>query len=92
MKGFDIMDQVLSMIICSGCFDLYHLCQGQKLKATNLVCKASEFLQIPLLVFMIENGSEINTKNDENSAPLHYAGQNGHINVVEYLVNQKAEI
>jgi len=24
--------------------------------------------------------------------PLHYAAQNGHLSVVEYLVNQKADI
>ena len=27
-----------------------------------------------------------------NWTPLHYAAQNGHLSVVEYLVNQKADI
>jgi len=28
MKGFEIKENVLSMVVCSGCFDLFHLCQG----------------------------------------------------------------
>jgi len=27
-----------------------------------------------------------------NETPLHYAAENGHLSVVEYLVNQKADI
>ena len=27
-----------------------------------------------------------------NLTPLHYAAENGHLSVVEYLVNQKADI
>jgi len=63
MKGFEINDNVLSMVVCSGCFDLFHLCKGQQFLTPNHVCKASEFFHLPLLVFMIENGADINEKN-----------------------------
>jgi len=92
MKGFTINANVLSMVVCCGCFDLFHICKGQQFLTPNLVCKASEFFHIPLLVFMIENGVDINENGKDDKAPLHYAAANGHISVVEYLVNQKADI
>jgi len=65
MKGFEIKDNVLSMVVCSGCFDLFHLCQGHQFVTPNLVCKASEFFHLPLLVFMTENGVDINAKSKD---------------------------
>jgi len=92
MKGFEINENVLSMVVCSGCFDLFHLCQGHQLGTPNLVCKASEFFNLPLLVFMIENGGDIIGKDENENTPIHYAAANGHLSVVEYLVNQKTDI
>jgi len=92
MKGLEINENVLSMVVCGGCFDLFHICQGQQSLAPNLVYKASRFSHLPLLVFMIENGAVINAKDIDEKNPLHYAAQNGHLSVVEYLVNQKADI
>jgi len=62
LKGFEVNDNVLSMVVCCGCFDLFHICQRHQFVTPNLVCKASEFFRIPLLVFMIENGADINAK------------------------------
>jgi len=62
MKGFEINEYVLSMVVCGGSFDLFHLCHGQHYLAPKLVCKASEFFHLPLLVFMIEIGNDINSK------------------------------
>jgi len=62
MKGFEINNHVLSMVICGGCFDLFHLCQGLQSITPHLVCKASEFFHLPLLVFMTENGTDVNAK------------------------------
>jgi len=62
MKGFEINDNVLSMVVCGGSFDLFHLCQGCQFITPNLICKASEFFHLPLLVFMTENGADINAK------------------------------
>jgi len=92
MKGFEINANVLSMVVCGGSFDLYHICQGQQSMTPNLVGEAIEFFHLPLLVFMIENGADINAKKNYDLAPLQYAAQKGHIGVVEYLVNQKADI
>jgi len=94
MKGFEINDNVLSMVVCSGCFDLFHLCQDEKFLTPNHVCKASVFFHLPLIIFLIENGGDINEKckDEDDKTPLHYAAENGHLSVVEYLVNHKANI
>ena len=63
MKGFEINQGTISMVVCSGCYDLYHLCKGQQFLTPDIFLKTSEFCQLPLLVFMIENGFDINTKN-----------------------------
>jgi len=62
MKGLEINENVLSMVVCSGCLDIFHLCQGQQLLSNENVFKASEFFHLPLLVFMLENGADINAK------------------------------
>ena len=90
MNGFEINDRVLSMVVCSGCLVLFHLSQGQQFFTAKAFCKACEFFQLDLLVFMIENGANINDQKD--GTPLHLAAQHDHLSVVEYLVNQKADI
>jgi len=60
MKGFEISEQVIHMIVCSGCVDLLHLCQTYRFITIECICKASEFYQISLLDFMIENGVDLN--------------------------------
>jgi len=92
MKGFEIKENVLSMVVCSGCFDLFHLCQGAQFLTPRLSCKASEFFHLPFLVFMIENGADINVKDKSCCTPFHLAARNGHLSVVEYLVNQRADV
>jgi len=92
MKGFEIKENVLSMVVCSGCFDLFHLCQGQQSVTQDHVCKASGFFHLPLLVFMIENGADINVNDEYSWTPFHLAAWNGHLCVVEYLVNQQADV
>jgi len=92
MKGFKIKGNVLSMVVCGGCFDLFHLCQGQRSVTQNLVSQASEFFHLPLLAFMIENGFETNSKDKYHQNHLHYAAKNGHLSVVEYLVNQESDV
>jgi len=62
LKGFEINENVLSMVVCGGCFDLFHICQGQDFLTPNLVCKVSEFFHLSLLDFMIENGADIIAK------------------------------
>ena len=66
MKGFEINDYVVSMVVCSGCLDIYHLCQGQSVANPILICKSSQFFCLPLLVFMLENGMNINAKESSN--------------------------
>jgi len=92
MKGFEIKDDVLSMVVCSGCLDLFHLCQGQQLFTPESFYKVSEFCHLTLLVFMLDNGAFINANNKYGDTSLHFAASNGHLSVVECLVNHKADI
>ena len=92
MKGFEINENVLSMVVCGGSFDLFHICQGQQSITPNLVDEASKFFHQQMLVFLIENGSDIHPKNRFDWSPLHLAAQEGHLSVVEYLINKKADV
>ena len=65
MNEFEINEEVISMVACSGCFDLFHLCQGQKFAINESFVKASIFFHLPLLVFLLENGADINAKNEK---------------------------
>ena len=54
------------------------------------------------IIYLLANGTNVNEKHQEDESydgwnmrdctPLHYAAQNGHPSVVEYYVNQKADI
>jgi len=92
MKGFEINEKVLSTVVCGGSFDLFHICQGQQSVTPNLVCQASKFYHFALLDFMFEIGSDINGLGKDYWTPLHYAAQNGHLSLVEYLIYQNAYI
>jgi len=92
MKGFCINESVLSMVVCSGCLDLFHLCHVQNFLTAESICKVSEFFHQSLLEYMVENGVDINEKDSDGFSSLHLAAENGHLCVVEYLVNQKVDI
>jgi len=62
LKGFEINKKVMSMVVCGGCFDLFHLCRGSTQFSIDNVCRAAEFCQLSLLVFMKENGTDIIAK------------------------------
>jgi len=63
MNGYEINQKVISMVICSGCFDLYHLCKGEGSLTIENIFNVSEFCHLSLLEHMIENGADINAKN-----------------------------
>jgi len=92
MNGCQINKRVISMVFCNGSLDLFHLCQDHEFLSINRACFASEFFHIALLDFIKENQFEVDSKDKYGLSPLHYAAQNGHLSVVEYLVNQKADI
>jgi len=73
------------MVVCSGCLDLFHFCKGYRMWDIESVIMASEYCHLSILAFMIENGSDINTKDVFNKSLIHYSAQTGHISVTEYL-------
>jgi len=42
--------------------------------------------------YLTIQGAGIHSKDKDNRTPLHYAAEKGHLSVVEYLVNQKADL
>ena len=62
IKGFKINDKVFSMVVCNGCFDLFHLCQEQRFLTSDIICMASTSFQLSLLTFMFENGADMNSR------------------------------
>jgi len=66
MSGFGINNAILSMVVCGGCLDLFHLCQEQgSLTHNDSVFGSAIFCQLSILVFMIENGAKLNIRNKD---------------------------
>jgi len=64
MNGFQINEKVISMIVCSGCLDLFHLSRGQDFLSYEHACMASKFCHLSLLDFILDHCSSINSKTD----------------------------
>jgi len=92
MNGFVIETGVISMVVCSGCLDIVHMCSIQEFINDNICYLAIEFCQPLVLEFMIENGANLNKDKILQSTQLHSASEFGHLSIVEYLVNRKADI
>jgi len=92
MNEFEINDQVLSMVVCSGNFDIFHINQCQQCSKIDIILSAIRFFHISLLVFLVENGADVNAANEDGITPLHFSALYGHLSIVDYLVNQKANI
>jgi len=65
MNGMAINSSTISMVICSDCLDLFHLCQGNNFVSDDGIFYASKFCGLGLLVFMFENGSDNNGKDKD---------------------------
>jgi len=66
---------------------------------TGDIFEAAKDGKLTSVIYLLANGSQIQAKDPSNSdwhyigfSPLHYASQKGHLSIVEYLVNQKADI
>jgi len=66
---------------------------------TGDIFEAAKDGKLTSVIYLLANGSQIQAKDPSNDgwhyigfSPLHYASHNGHLSVVEYLVNQKAYI
>jgi len=70
MNGFVINEKVISMVVCGGCFDIFHLCHNQRLFTFEIACIASEFGHLSLLAFLLENG--VNTIKNRKSIALFF--------------------
>ena len=64
MNGFEINDQVISMVVRGGCLDIFHLCQDQRLFAYDNVCIVSMICHLSLLSFLFENGANSTKQSD----------------------------
>ena len=92
---FTIDRSVVECVVCGGSIEIFRLCMQTKMDPeffSKLLFLASCFNNLDILRFLHENGADINSKSKDNWTPLHYAADKGHLSVVEYLVNQKADI
>jgi len=92
LNGFEFNDYVVSMVVCSGSLDLLHLIEFDKHLNSDTVSNAVEFCHLPILTFMLENGIDINYKNKDFNSLLGLAAKNGHLSIVQFLVNQKVDL
>ena len=63
LNGFEICEVTRSSIVCSGSFDLFHLCNYEKCFFNEIIFNATKFSQQNMLAFFTENGADINTRN-----------------------------
>ena len=47
---------------------------------------ACMFNQLQIAMYIINKGANIHVKDDDNNTPLHWAAENGHINIVKFLI------
>jgi len=90
--GFEINEKVMSMVVCNGSFNLFHLCQNHRFLTINQAYFASEFFHLLLLAFIMENGVDVSNKCKNNFGSIHIAASSGHLCIVQCLVSQKADI
>ncbi|PSN71348.1 ankyrin [Corynespora cassiicola Philippines] len=65
---------------------------GGKKKGYPTILRAAEAGNLELVQRLIDSGSEVSAKGDDESTALHCAAKSGHIQVVEYLLDQGAKI
>ncbi|XP_067219186.1 60 kDa lysophospholipase-like [Chanodichthys erythropterus] len=58
----------------------------------TLVCAAAKIGDTDTLEAIREMGSDLNTADYDGRSPLHVAACEGHLNVVEYLLNERADV
>ena len=92
LNKYEISNEVISMVVCSGCFDLFHLCQRSQIYTKESLFVAVEYCQLHLLAFMIENGADINIKNDNSSTLLHYSAEYCHLSIIKFLIAKGVNI
>jgi len=92
LSGFVINEQVVRNVVCSGSNELFLLIMDSNLENLFGFHEASWFHQMSFLEFFIDNGTEINSRNDKLETPLHLSSLNGHLQIVEYLVNHGADV
>ena len=92
LNEYEISNEVISMVVCSGCFDLFHFCQRNQIYTNESLYIAVEYCQLHLLAFMIENGADINIKNDNSYTLLHYSADFCHLSIIEFLITKGVDI
>jgi len=63
LNGYQIDDEVISMVVCSGSLDLFRLCNGENGNGNEDIFNASIFCHLSFVKFFVENGTDVNTKN-----------------------------
>jgi len=91
MNGFQLSPSVRSIVVCSGNFDLYHM-YSETEDFADQICNATQYYNMPLLMFLLERGENTNKMNSESLSPLHLGSIYGHIGMIKFLIQNKARI
>jgi len=65
MKGYEINMNVSSSVACSGNAELFQLCSQKTIDFSSSLCNASDFCNLLYITFILENGGDINEKNED---------------------------
>jgi len=93
---FAIDQSVIECVVCGGSIEIFALCLQKEIDIscfmTKLSILASCYNNLDLLRYFKENGADLTLKDEIKMTPLHFSSRYGHYSVVEYLINQNAEI
>jgi len=60
VNGYQINENIFSMVVCSGSSNLFNLCYDEIFNNAESLCQASKFGHLQLINYMIDNGADIN--------------------------------
>jgi len=92
LNGFPINQTVTRYVCASGSFDLFHLCYKPSMNLTDLAAIASQYGQIEILRYLIEQKAPINDQDHSwcPKTPLQCAAHSGLLFIVDFLINEKS--
>jgi ankyrin repeat protein len=58
----------------------------------TLLCEAVQKYQRQIVLFLLQNGADVNAKDKRGFTPLHYAAEKGYVQIAELLIDRGANV